>query len=37
MVCATVTLAVDFDWVSMSLTPDVPVEIKLHRPRRQQD
>lgn len=29
MACAAVTLGVQFDWISVSLIPEVPVEIKL--------
>lgn len=31
MACAAVTLGVEFDFVTMSLIPDVPVEIRLFR------
>jgi hypothetical protein len=34
MACAAVTLGVEFDRISMSLIPDVPVEIRLFRSRR---
>lgn len=28
LACAAVALGVDFDWLSMSIIPDVPVEIR---------
>ena len=34
MACAAVTLGVDFDWLTISLIPDVPVEIRLYQARR---
>lgn len=34
MACAAVSLGVEFDWIDMKLIPDVPVEIRMFRPRR---
>lgn len=31
MACAAVSLGVNFDWITMSLIPDVPVEIRMFR------